>query len=282
MRWIMEEEQILNNWKTYKELMLKTGREGVSEFLAWLDTTDFKYAPASTKYHGSFQGGLLEHTLNVYYTMRDDFANLVDFFGIEDDSLIITALTHDIYKVDSFSVEYRNVKDDSGNWMRVPFYTWDEAEPLGKAEKSLLLALEHGLRFTKIERAMIRNCNGFSETDNISRVSQCFAKCPQGLVLYLASMTTTYVIENKQMPSRYINLVDGRSILECLKLNKMYTENIKNVSQNTVNSTITIDKITYKIAPVDMVVDGKSVIEITNGEGDRIKVYSPYGDGLPF
>ena len=37
-------------------------RPGAAELLEWLESTDFFEAPASTHYHGSYPGGLVEHT----------------------------------------------------------------------------------------------------------------------------------------------------------------------------------------------------------------------------
>ena len=60
----MDDEQIQSSWREFTELLLSTKREGIEEFIKWLDTTDFKYAPASSQYHSSYRGGLLKHSLN--------------------------------------------------------------------------------------------------------------------------------------------------------------------------------------------------------------------------
>ena len=52
-------------------------RKGVDKLIAWLETTDFFTAPASTRFHGAYEGGLVEHSLNVY----DAFMKL---FGQEE------------------------------------------------------------------------------------------------------------------------------------------------------------------------------------------------------
>ncbi len=41
-------------------------RPGATELLAWLETTDFFTAPASTRFHGNYEGGLCEHSVNVW------------------------------------------------------------------------------------------------------------------------------------------------------------------------------------------------------------------------
>ena len=60
----------LENREKFMELMRKTERAGVEDMLKWLDTTDFYSAPASTRYHGSYPGGLVQHTLNVPYDLN--------------------------------------------------------------------------------------------------------------------------------------------------------------------------------------------------------------------
>ena len=49
----------------YKE---KIKREGADKLLDFLlsSSSDFFTAPASTRFHGNYEGGLLEHSLNVY------------------------------------------------------------------------------------------------------------------------------------------------------------------------------------------------------------------------
>ena len=47
-------------------------RDYADAMLDWLEQeTDFFTAPSSTKYHGAHPGGLLVHSLNVYYRLRD-------------------------------------------------------------------------------------------------------------------------------------------------------------------------------------------------------------------
>ena len=49
-------------------------RPGSEKLLDWLDTkTDFFTAPASTRFHGAYDGGLCAHSLNVYRVLRSSF-----------------------------------------------------------------------------------------------------------------------------------------------------------------------------------------------------------------
>lgn len=97
--------------KTIKEeivgLLRSCKREGMTELIEWLlNETDYFEAPASTKYHGNFEGGLAVHCLNVYDSLiavNDQFA---EPGTIEDpESLIIVALLHDLCKLDYYIMD---------------------------------------------------------------------------------------------------------------------------------------------------------------------------------
>ena len=85
-------------------------REGAEELLNFLlsDHSDFFTAPASTRFHGAYEGGLLEHSLNVYDCMCDILARprMQDVYGIHysAESAAIVALLHDLCKVNFYKV----------------------------------------------------------------------------------------------------------------------------------------------------------------------------------
>ena len=79
-------------------------RDGVQSLLEWLESTDFYAAPASTKYHGAYAGGLLEHSLNV-------FRRLVKRCPAADmDTLTIAALLHDVCKIHLYEKDGRRYR----------------------------------------------------------------------------------------------------------------------------------------------------------------------------
>ena len=79
------------------ELLRGTNREGIEELIAFLEKTDFYTAPASTKFHNCFEGGLLQHSLNVYEALK----RLVKEEWPED-TIRIVALLHDICKINYY------------------------------------------------------------------------------------------------------------------------------------------------------------------------------------
>lgn len=91
-------------------------RRGADQLLAWLqsDASDFFTAPSSTRYHGSYEGGLVEHSLNVYHCLVDYLARprTKELYGMDysDETVALVALMHDICKVNFYVVDYRNAK----------------------------------------------------------------------------------------------------------------------------------------------------------------------------
>ena len=86
-------------------------RRGADKLLEWLESTDFFTAPASTRFHAAYEGGLLEHSLNVYNVLIDKH------YDPEKDNLesfTIASLLHDICKAGFYTTEYRNRKNDRG------------------------------------------------------------------------------------------------------------------------------------------------------------------------
>lgn len=56
----------MTNKERFIELLRSTKREGIEKLIDFLEKTDFFTAPASTRFHMSCEGGLLQHSLNVY------------------------------------------------------------------------------------------------------------------------------------------------------------------------------------------------------------------------
>ena len=129
-------------------------REGADAFLDYLlEKTDFFTAPASTRFHGAYEGGLLEHSLNVYeclcnFVKRPHFCDKYGF-SFSEESLAIVALLHDICKTNFYKTEMRNVKKN-GVWESVPYYTIEDTLPYGHGEKSVYI-LSGFMRLTREE-----------------------------------------------------------------------------------------------------------------------------------
>ena len=103
-------------------------RHGV-RILDWLTTTDFYSAPASGRFHDAYEGGLIQHTLNVYNQMCDVW-KIQKFNNVSPHSFTLVALTHDWCKIGLYESYMRNVKDEkTGQWNQVKSYRWREDGP---------------------------------------------------------------------------------------------------------------------------------------------------------
>ena len=188
--------QKLTDWDIYKNLLLSTKRKGIQELVNWLDGSDFKVAPASTRYHSNHEGGLLEHSLNVYNECIRQ-KDLIKLFNIPQDTLIITSLLHDICKVNYYKMDVRNVKKN-GAWVQEPYYTVDDMFPMGHAEKSIIIAQQF-IQLSEVEIAMIRAHMGGFVSDNYFSPSSVYNKYPEAIVLHNADLIATYVLESSGM-----------------------------------------------------------------------------------
>lgn len=152
-------------------------RDGVQSLLEWLESTDFYTAPASTKYHGAYAGGLLEHSLNV-------FRRLVKRCPAADmDTLTIAALLHDVCKIHLYK------KTEDG-------YRHNEQFPIGHGEKSVILILRHMPLTDEEITAISWHMGAFDSRAGAGRsLSSAWEKCPLALHLHLADMEATWFDE---------------------------------------------------------------------------------------
>lgn len=177
-------------------------REGADKLLEYLlsPKSDFFTAPASTRFHGSYEGGLLEHSLNVYHCLKDYAARdrVKNVYGLNasEETLALTALLHDICKVNFYSVDYRNAKNAQGVWEKVPYYTVDDKLPYGHGEKSVYIISGY-MRLTREEAFAIRYHMGFSGNDDVNSVGKSFEMFPLAFALSVADMEATYYLEGK-------------------------------------------------------------------------------------
>lgn len=172
--------------KWFDELILSTNRPGSADLLNWLHTTDFFTAPASTRFHESYKGGLVEHSLRVYLELR----LLVDMYADKTprDSVIICGLLHDVCKANFYSETTRNVKKN-GVWTTEPFYKVDEQYSFGgHGSKSVYLVHKY-VAITDDEAAAINTHMGAQGNDY--SCYETYRKIPLAMLLHTADMIAT-------------------------------------------------------------------------------------------
>ena len=178
----------------------KIHREGARELLDFLlsDHCDFFTAPASTRYHGAYEGGLLEHSLNVYDCLCDQLARtrVKEVYGISysEESVAIVALLHDLCKVNFYKTSFRNVKDETGHWTSVPYYTIEDSLPYGHGEKSVYIVSGY-MRLTRDEAFAIRYHMGFSGPEDANQGGKALDMFPLASMLFMADMEASYFME---------------------------------------------------------------------------------------
>lgn len=177
----------------------KIHREGSEDLLKYLlsDQCDFFTAPASTRYHGAETGGLCRHSLNVYEALVDimNRRRMKEVYGIKypDESIAISALLHDLCKVNFYRTEWRNVKKN-GVWEQAPYYTIEDNLPYGHGEKSVYMISGY-MRLTRDEAFAIRYHMGFSGPEDNNTVGRALELFPLAFGLCVADMEAAYFME---------------------------------------------------------------------------------------
>ena len=176
----------------FLELLKQVKREGINELIEFIEKTDFFTAPASTRFHGSFEGGLLEHSMKVYEILKHKVKNSLLDLNVSDDTLIIIALLHDICKVNFYKVDYRNAKNEAGVWEKVPYYTVEDTIPYGHGEKSVMMITEY-IKLTNEEKYAIRWHMGYTEPKELyNTIGAAYTKYPFALLVHEADLEATY------------------------------------------------------------------------------------------
>ena len=179
----------------------REGADKLLEFLLNEQQSDFFRAPASTRFHGAYEGGLVEHSLNVYDSLTDYLARprVKEEYGLfySEESVAIAALLHDLCKINCYKVSMRNVKDENGKWTSVPYYEFEDKMPYGHGEKSVYI-ISGFMKLTRDEAFAIRYHMGFSGTDDARNVGSALEMFPLATALFVADMEASFFIEGKR------------------------------------------------------------------------------------
>ena len=182
-----------NNLKDqYIKLLKSVERDGMDKLISFIEKSDFFKAPASTRFHGSYEGGLLEHSLKVYEILKHKVENSIMDIKTSNDSIILIALLHDICKVNFYKVDYRNAKNEFGEWEKVPYYTVEDTIPYGHGEKSVMMITEY-IKLTVEEKYCIRWHMGYTEPKELYNTrGEAYKKYPLALLTHEADLEATY------------------------------------------------------------------------------------------
>lgn len=170
-------------------------RPGAGELLVYLQTTDFFTAPASTRFHGAHEGGLVQHSVNVWNEICRLMRVYKDIVTAPTESIAIVSLLHDLCKIGCYKIEMRNAKEN-GVWVQKPYYTFKEDFPYGGHGAKSVFLIERFMTLTE-EEAVAINCHmGFSEPGaNIASISSAYERYPLAWLLHVADEAATYLVE---------------------------------------------------------------------------------------
>ncbi len=177
-------------------------RDGADKLLEYLsNSSDFFTAPASGRRHNSFEGGLCAHSINVYNRFKK---LIISEYGedyqqtLSDESIAIIALLHDLCKINTYTVDFRNQKID-GQWVQVPYFAYNNTLPYGHGEKSVYIASGF-MRLTREEAMSINwHMGGFDpRTSATSDLADAYTSFPVAVLFHIADLSATYLDENNR------------------------------------------------------------------------------------
>ena len=172
----------------------KVNRHGKERLLEWLCKTDFFTAPASSRFHGACESGLVMHSLNVYKLLSERCKD-TDY---SPESVALVALCHDFCKINFYKEGSRNVKNEqTGQWEKVKVYNVEDMFPYGHGEKSVFL-VERFIRLSTEEAMAIRwHMGGFDDSARAGSfaISEAYKRYPLAVMAHLADLEATYLLE---------------------------------------------------------------------------------------
>ena len=188
---------ILENKKAFlHHLTENVHRDGLDGLIEWLEASDFFTAPASTRFHGNYDGGLCEHSLNVYGCLQHIASRYPDETAT-DESIAVCALLHDLCKVRFYKKGTRNRKNADGRWEAYQTYEVDERFPGGHGEKSCFI-IQQFMPLLPHEYLAIRWHMGLADAavkGGDRSLTAVYDTCKLAPMLHLADSEASHLIE---------------------------------------------------------------------------------------
>lgn len=186
--------------RKFKQYFSHIQRKGSDMLWNWLEVSGFFTAPASTKYHGSYSGGLLRHSNNVYQrllelTMKEEKKGRKAEKHYHLETIALVALLHDVCKMDLYKQKESGQQDEDEK----PQYTYKNDFPIGHGEKSVIQIMRF-ISLTDEEIMAIRwHMGGFDDAvrGGSRDMNNAFGKSKLAVMLHLADMMATYLDERE-------------------------------------------------------------------------------------
>lgn len=209
---MLTKEQILANKERYLELITSIEREGadIDKLVHKLENSDFFYAPSSTKYHCNYEGGLCEHSLNVYdnLLLLIDGKEGLDECCYDSNTLKIVALLHDISKMNIYEKSAKNEKiycDDGDKYDALGKFKWvttmgwklrEDKFTYGSHEMTSEFIARQFVPLTLDESvAILHHMGGMHYDCAQDNIGEIFSQYQIAMLLHMADMMSVYVSE---------------------------------------------------------------------------------------
>lgn len=177
------EKEVLEKRTKFKKKIDALGYSLEDGIIKRLDDMGFFDAPASTKYHGNYVGGLFDHS----YEVARQLVNLTKNEGLQwkkDRSPVIVGLLHDLCKADQyvFMLDGRIVYNQ--------FCTLK-----GHGDKSVILVKELFPDLTEEEELCIRwHMGAFDDKENWTKYTEAIHKYPNVFWTHSADMIASHIV----------------------------------------------------------------------------------------
>lgn len=193
------------NYKLFRKYLVSyIKRDGIKEFIEWMDHTDAWVAPASTKYHLCEEGGLIQHSLNVFNRMirlvTEEWGD-IENCPYSKETIAFVSLLHDVSKINFYDTYLKNVKDDHGQWIQVPTYTVREENNrlvFGTHEENSVYILTQFFKLDYQEAVAIRwhgGCGTSNDPTSQGKMMEAYKASKLALLLHIADMQATCIDE---------------------------------------------------------------------------------------
>ena len=169
----MNENMLKMNAERYTSLLKQIKREGIEDLINYFYENRFFELAVRPEEGNSFPGNIITHSLSVYDTAKK--MNLMFHMDLDEDSLIIVCLLHDVCLID---IENRF--------------------PVGHAEKSIFI-IQRFIKLTNEEIMAINSHMGSYDLriTDYKNFACAFDNCPLALCLYLSDTLSASYLETK-------------------------------------------------------------------------------------
>lgn len=182
----------MNNKELFLETLKQVKRDGIDKLINWLENSTFFVDPASSNYHCNYEGGLCQHSLNVYNRLKE-------LTGKDDDTIKIVGLLHDICKVGTYETYSKNVKDVRGQWTSVLAYRYKKSNlPYGHGEKSVFM-ISQFIKLSKEEALAIRwHMGAYEPKELYNELGEAQSLYPLVILVNTADLLATKIDEKEE------------------------------------------------------------------------------------